>query len=131
MDIDRDLIMERYHVAMSKSIDWSAVPIEAGVHGCPFKLLVCSIIRYPIDRQRQQSLRACRDILEVWPSADRLAGADHTDLVALLDDLTHKSRRARILVKMATVFLSDEWTTLYDLPGFGTLAETYMRKYCK
>lgn len=69
--------------------------------------------------KRSQAEPCLKQLLARWPDAAHLARSDLTELEAALRPLGLQRNRARQLQRMSSLWHSDAWQDVRDLPGVG------------
>lgn len=110
------------------ALDWAAVPLEAGMGGCPWRVGVCRIFTY----QGGPAARgAVCNVLGRWHSPGLLAAADWRDVLAAAGGLRKGGCKARGAVRFSEDWLAGRWETVYELPRAGKTVTDAILKYCR
>jgi methyl-CpG-binding domain protein 4 len=105
--------------------DLGTSPIQLGLRGDPWKILVaCALLNRT---QGVQARPVLAEVLERWPTPTQLAKADPQELEGALATLGLQRRRSALLIRMAQVWLSQDWQRAADLPHVGKYAEDALR----
>lgn len=106
--------------------DYSAVPLQAGLGGDPWRVLVASVLlNRAARRQAETSLRA---ILSVWPARVDVAEADFDVLTALCRPCGLQQRRAKTIRRAARDW--DSVDRLDQLYGVGPYVTDAVGLFC-
>jgi len=108
-------------------LNFEAQPIESGMLGCPWRILICSVVRFNAVQDTARSSIA--NILDRWPCPERLAKAKGDKVYEFTMPLNMGFRRARRIIKLSRAWLGDEWDTVLDLPAISKLALTSLERY--
>jgi len=80
--------------------------IQEELRSDPWKMLIACIL---LNRTKIRQVRpAFHDIIEKWPSPERLAAADHDEVRDVIRPLGFHNRRTQTLIEMSTQWASGE-----------------------
>lgn len=111
---------------VSNALDFAARPLQIGMGGCPWRVAVASMLM--CRTQRAQAEPVLRRLLNKWPAPADLARAEGLEEVVKPCGLYRN--RARQLPRFSSLWLSDGWTFLSELPGCGVYVTDSVGLFC-
>lgn len=114
--------------------DFNCEPLEDGMQGCPWRILVCCILRNYSNGQvnskvsSEELKSSAAEILNRWDSPERLAEAKHFEVSMATAKLWQGYRKARAIQDMSRRWITDNWDTILDLPGINLLGIDAIRR---
>lgn len=110
------------------AVDFSAVPLQAGMLNDPWRVAVASMLL--CRARRAQAAPALKTLLTQWPCAELLARADANDVEAAVRRCGLQRNRARQLIRFSSVYASDAWKLFSELPGVGAYVHDAVAVFC-
>ena len=96
-------------------LDYWLDPFESGMKGCPWRIMASAILS--IHASVEDARHKMKIVMELWPTPELLGSVRPERVAGQLFPMTRHGRRARALVGMSKVWVSDDWETIIDLPG--------------
>ena len=81
--------------------------------------------------RRVQVERVLPSVIERWPDAVSLAGADRDELARTIASLGFGNRRAGTLIRFSRDYLAPSWTNARELSGIGEYAGRAWDIFCR
>lgn len=106
----------------------SEVPIQVGLGGSPWRVLVASSLL--CRARREQIAPVLGHILKRWPTWAELGRADGAELEGAVRPCGLHRQRARQLQRMAVQYQSECWEEVKDLPGVGAYVSDCVGVFC-
>lgn len=120
-------------------INWNKVPIEAGMAGCPWRIMVTLLVARNLSNaprtvaSDKSSKVALKELFRQWPQPWNLSRADRFKLTEVMEaeEIRSAATRARMLLKFTYAWLGEDWDTIIDLPYMGADSMEALEKYVK
>jgi adenine-specific DNA glycosylase len=122
--------LPRAVIRLAKIADpvFTAVPIQAGLGGCPWRVAVASML---LCRTRRPQMEGpLQELLTRWPDAAHLARADYRAVEDVVRPCGFATNRARQLGRFSSLYLGDSWEDLRELPGVGKYVADAVGLFC-
>lgn len=122
--LPRSLVKVKLPPAASLRFGWT--PLQVGMQESPYYVALASMLL--CRARRAQAEPVLMDMLERWPYPEELCRAE--ELEEVLRPCGLQRNRARQIGRFATLWLSDSWDDLRDLPGVGLYVADAVGLFC-
>lgn len=102
--------------------------LQEGLGGCPWRIIVASVLL--CRARRAQAEPALRELFRRWPNPASLCRADADEVAEVVRPCGLHRNRARTLMRMSTLWFSDAWSDVRDLPGVGIYVADAVGVFC-
>lgn len=103
-------------------------PLQLGMSGDPWRVMVASMLLQRA--KRIQARPVLRELLRRWSSPAELTRADTSELESVLRPCGLHRQRARQMQRAASIFISEGWEEVKDLPGVGAYTSDAVGLFC-
>lgn len=130
MELTRADAWQAVQAAQAKPLDYTASPLEAGMGGCPWRILLASLLGNGLGPRYKGQVRATlQELLSRWAAPSDLVEAKHYELAMVTCKLPMGHRKARSVYKLARQWVLTDWDTVVDLSCLNLTALAAVKEF--
>lgn len=134
MELTRSEAKQATKEAQLRSPNYCVEPLEAGMGGCPWRILVASILGNDSGarlghRWQPRLANTLAEVLTRWGTPEELAGAKPYEVAMVVCTLPIGHRRARAITLLSKQWVGEEWDTIVDLRSVNLTGLNAVRRH--